>query len=127
MSESLRKAVAKYIALRDEKKALAAVHKEELAPLNEAMLKIENAVQRLLLSQGALNMKTPSGTAYLSTTTKATIQDWSVFRAYMLEHDLLDMMEQRVSMEAVREFKEANGGLPPGIATTDAISTRFKR
>lgn len=46
MSQAMAKAVEKYILLRDEKKRIQDKHKEELAPLNDAMSKIENAVQK---------------------------------------------------------------------------------
>ena len=127
MSTSLQNAVEKFIALRDKKKDLVAQHKEELKPLNEAMLKIEAAVQNVLLKQGAQNIKTTAGTAYLSKTTKASVVDWSVFKPYMIEHDLLDMMEHRVSKDAVVEFAEEHGHLPPGIDTNETLATRFKR
>ena len=128
MSEAIKNAIDKYIALRDKKKEMATKHKEELAPINNAMARVEAAMQRILLQQGAKNISTTSGTAYLSTTVKATIQDWTAFKQYVDENDLIDMMEHRVSKEAVEEFRDAqDGALPPGIAITETIATRFKR
>ena len=127
MSEVLKNAVVKFIALRDKKKLIEAGHKEELKPLNDAMSRLENAVQKILLSQGAKNFSTTEGTAYLSTTIKAKVEDWEVFKEYALENDLFDMLEHRVSKDAVEEFQEAQGELPPGISISSEVNTRFKR
>ena len=124
---SIDKAVEKFIALRDAKKVIQDRHKEELRPMNEAMLSIETAVQRILISQGATNMKTPAGTAYLSTTTRPSITDWSVTRGFILENDLIDMMVQKLTPSAVEEYVEGNGQLPPGVVMTSDINCRFKR
>ena len=128
MSEEIvSRACAAYIKLRDQKKEITSRHKEELAPLNATMQKLENAMHRKLLEAGARNIATDNGTVYLSTTLKATIKDWGAFRDFMLSNDLIDMMEHRVSKDAVREYREANGALPPGVHITEDINTRFKR
>ncbi len=124
---SIDKAVEKYIQLRDSKKAIADRHKEELKPYNEAMQKIEAGVQKILLGQGGNSIKTPNGTAYLSTTTRPVIQDWAVTRKFILEHDLIDMMVQKLSPTAVEEFVEGHDQLPPGVIQTSDTNCRFKR
>lgn len=128
MSEhAIKAAIEKYIALRDKKTTIKARHSEELRPINEAMQLLENAVQKILLKQGADSFKTKGGTAYLSTTTKATVKDWPAFRDFVQEHDLLDMLEHRASKDAVAEFMEANGEAPPGVAVTQEVNTRFRK
>jgi len=124
---ALAKAIEKFIALRDEKREMQDRHKEELAPINEAMGKIENAVQRILLKQGATNSKTPAGTAYLSTTTKPKVVDWSELKPFLVQNDLLDMMTRALSASAVNEYYESTGELPPGVTVTSETNCRFKR
>lgn len=127
MSQAMAKAVEKYILLRDEKKRIQDKHKEELAPLNDAMSKIENAVQKILINQGATNSKTPAGTAYLSTTKRPKVVDWSELKPFLIENDLLDMMTRSLSATAVDEFYESTGDLPPGVTVTSETNCRFKR
>jgi hypothetical protein len=128
MSEHvLKAAIEKYITLRDEKKVIKERHSEELRPINEALALLENAVQKVLLKQGADSFKTKVGTAYLSTTVKATVKDWPAFRDFVQENDLLDMLEHRASKDAVEEFIEANGDAPPGVAVTKEVNTRFRK
>ncbi len=127
MSQVIAKAVEKFVALRDAKKAIQDRHKEELRLINEGMVAIENAVQRIMLQQGASNMKTPHGTAYLSTTTRPSITDWKELRPFILEHDLIDMMVNKLTPAAVEEFVESQGNLPPGVIMTSETNCRFKR
>jgi hypothetical protein len=124
---AIDKAVEKFIQLRDAKKIIADRHKEEMRPYNEAMTKIETAVQKILIQQGATNMKCPGGTAYLSTTTRPQIQDWKIVREFLLDNDLIDMMVQKLSPTAVEEFVDSQGDLPPGVIQTSDINCRFKR
>jgi hypothetical protein len=124
---AIDKAVEKFIALRDAKKIIADRHKEEMRPFSEAMTKIETAVQKILIQQGASNIKTPGGTAYLSTTTRPQIQDWKVCKEFLLANDLIDMLVQKLSPSAVEEFVESQGDLPPGVIQTSDTNCRFKR
>jgi hypothetical protein len=124
---NIEKAVEKFIQLRDAKKVIADRHKEEMAPYNEAMTKIETAVQRILIEQGGNSIKTPCGTAYLSTVTRPVIENWKLTRAFLAEHDLWDMMVQKLAPSAVEEFVEGNGELPPGVIQTSDTNCRFKR
>lgn len=127
MSEVVKQAIATYISLRDEKKTIQDRHKEELAPINEKMQKIENALLKRLHEDGAKNIATDVGTVYISNVTKARVEDWQEFKEYALEHDLFDMMEHRVSKAAVEEFIEANGEVPPGLAISTETFARIKR
>lgn len=128
MSEQvLEKAVRKFIFLRDEKKKITDRHKEELAPLNEAMKKIETLTMGVLIKQGSMNSKTPAGTVYLSTTTRPKIMDWKELRPFILENDLIDMMQMKLTPEAVDQYRESTGELPPGVAITSETFARFKK
>lgn len=128
MSEKLiEKAVMKYIHLRDQKKQITDKHKEELLPYNEAMSKIENLVLALLQKQGASNIKTAAGTVYTSTVVRPKITDWKILRPFILENDLIDMMTLKLAPDAVDQFRESTGDLPPGVVITTEINARFKK
>lgn len=125
--EAIKKLIAKYIETRDLKRTTQDKHKEELAPINNRLIKIENAMQRELQKSGVDSMKTSEGTAYLAHTTKARVEDWQALKEFLLENDLLDMVEKRVSKEAVEEFFESTGEYPPGVAISREVNTRFRK
>lgn len=127
MSEVIKHAIQKYISLRRKKKEIQDRHKEELKPINEAMTKLELSMQAYMLKTGQQNAKTSEGTAYLSTTVRAKVEDWGAFKEFALAHDLIDMVEHRVSSDSVKEYIEATGSTPPGIAITRDTNCRFKQ
>ena len=119
--------VAAYIKLRDKKTALERKHKEELAPIKENMEKVENWLQRRLLEEGVQSFKTSQGTAFLQSSTSATVRDWDSTFAWIQANDEWSMLEARVNKTAVKDFVEANGEAPPGVEYSEHLVTRVRR
>ena len=123
----IEKAVQKYIQMRDDKREIQDQHKDQLAPYNEAMKKIEDLVLGVMIQKGANSIKTPKGTVYTSTTVRPKIDDWKELRPFILENDLIDMMVLKLSPDAVEQFRESTGDLPPGVVITSETYARFKK
>jgi hypothetical protein len=124
---TLDQAVAGYIKLRDRKKEIVDEHKEVLAPYNEKLLKLENWIQHELQSQGATNVKTGHGTAYLSTTTRPKVEDWNAFLDHIRANDLWSLLERRPCKQAVDEYIEGSGEVPPGVSIKREVNARVRR
>lgn len=77
--------VGKYVELRDRKAAMAEKHKQELAPIAEAMDNIENYLMHLLNEQGVDSFKTKSGTAFRATATSCQMQDAEEFKSFIFK------------------------------------------
>lgn len=120
-------AVSGYIRLRDMKKEMEARHKEELAPIKDKMNKLEVWLLKQLQDQGADNIKTPHGTTYLSRRVSVRAEDKQAFMDYIKEQDMFGLLEVRPSKEAVTEFMESTGDLPPGITTTTDLTANVRR
>lgn len=127
MTSKISDAIAAYIKLRDYKAKVKEKHSEELAPINEKMLKIEAFLLGKLNESGADNIKTSEGTTYTSIRDSVKIVDWAAFKKFAQDSDMIDMMEHRVSKDAVREFLEATGELPPGVAVSSEKCVRVRR
>ena len=108
--------VAGYRRLRDIKKDMEDAHKEALAPINGKMKKMEAWLQRALNDAGADHIGTPHGTAYITTVTKAKVEDFDALMEFVIENDLPGLLERRVSKQAVEEYLESNGDIPPGVS-----------
>ena len=119
--------VGGYIRLRDEKKRIAERQKEELAPLNAKLIKMEAWLQAQLQAQDALNMKTEHGTVYLSTTVKAKVEDRDAFFEFVRENDMWAMLTSAVSKDAVEEFIESTGDVPPGVSIDRETNARVRK
>jgi hypothetical protein len=119
--------VEKYIKLRDKKAQIKARYDEEKAGIEGAMTKLENVLLLNFHKLGVESVKTPAGTAYMSTRTSCTIADWEEFAAFMDEHDRYDMQEKRVSKKVVEEYRQVNNALPPGLNWREEQTINIRR
>ena len=119
--------VSKYISLRDAKAKIVAKQKEEVAKIDGVLDQIEAALLQSFQELGTESIRTKEGTAYKQVRTSATVADWDVLLAYIRKHELWQMLERRVSKDAVREFREANGEIPPGVHTREEIVINVRR
>jgi hypothetical protein len=116
-----------YIALRDKKNEMKKRHVEELRPINEKMEVIEGWLQRDLMARGVQSEKTGSGTAYLSTVTNATVRDRDDFLKFVREHEMWDLIENRVSKSVVSDYLEETGEIIPGVNYEKTQVVRIRR
>ena len=148
MQLDIKSVVERYIALRDEKAAVAERHKAELAPITEAMETIEKWLLAQMDTMGVDSLKTPAGTPYKSITKSVKMADPEAFKRFVFSplvealgnaatsqgmqlpdlYSLLssgvfwDMIDFRCGKKGVVEYTEQNGTLPPGV-TMDSFTT----
>ncbi len=127
MTTKVNQVVAAYVKLRDQKDEIKRRHKEELAPLNENMTKLERWLQKQLLDEGVESMKTDAGTAFLQTSSSVTVRDWPATLAWIQDNDEWSLLEARVNKTAVKDFLESTGEVPPGVNYSEDIETRVRR
>lgn len=104
------------IRVRRKKAEIAERHKRELAPVNRMAEALELSLLSELNNLGLDNMKSVHGMVYKSTRTSAKVEDWPKVLDYIREHGSWEMLERRVSKDAVTEAIEATGTPVPGVA-----------
>jgi uncharacterized protein YccT (UPF0319 family) len=119
--------VEKYLALKDKISELEEAHKVKLAPMKEMLTKIENAIMAELNRLGADSMKTPAGTAYKSSFVSVSVADRSMFMEFLQSADLWHMLDVKANKTAVKEYRAANGDLPPGINYREEVTVNIRR
>lgn len=107
-----------YLQLRDKKREMERLHKEALAPFNETLSKIEMALAQAMEETGLDNLPGGGGTAYRSTRTSVTVDNWDAFMMWVMEHGHWHLLERRASKTAVEEVLAETDELPPGISMT---------
>lgn len=107
--------VEQYIKMRDAKDKAKAKFTEKMAPLEEAMTKIEALLLQQFAALGVSSVTTPHGTAFKSTRTSATVADWDLCLDFVKSKELWQLLERRVSKQAVEEYKQEHSDLPPGV------------
>lgn len=119
--------VEKYIRLRDAKAQLKAEYAQKAAKLDDILDRIESVLLQQFSEFGMESVRTKAGTAYKSTRVSATVADWDSVLAFIKKNDLWQMLEHRVSKQAVEQFKEVNGDLPPGVNWREEVVVNIRR
>jgi len=115
MTVTVDAVIKKYMKLREKKALVEATVKEELDKIKADMTKLEAFLKAKLDADGLTSFKTEYGTAFLTTTDFANVDDWDAVLRFIREEEAYDMLEKRVSKTAVRGYIEANKEVPPGI------------
>ena len=119
--------IEKYIAIRDKKAEIVAAHKAKIAKIDEALGKVEAVLLVQLEENGMESARCKSGTVYKSNRTSATVADWDYVLNFIQTNDLWNMLERRVSKQAVEQYKEEHGDLPPGINWREELVVNVRR
>jgi hypothetical protein len=123
---TMHDAIRAFRALRDQKKEMAERHKQEIAPLNEKMKKLESWMLRELDRDGADHVGTAEGTAYRTTRTSVTVEDWDAALTEIRDHQLWHLLERRLSKDGVQQYMEAEGRAFPGAKVTTEIGVNVR-
>lgn len=107
--------ISKYMQLRDEKQAIVAEAKAATDALDTKMTKLEQYIKVRAQQDGVTSFKTSHGTAFLTTVDFANVADWDAVLGFIKDNDAYDMLQRRVSKDAVRGYIDANKEVPPGI------------
>ena len=71
----------------------------QLDRLDEQKKEIKLAMKDQLRELGVSSVKTEGGNISTSTKTRYYTDDWESFKAFMVEHDALDLVEQRIAQK----------------------------
>jgi hypothetical protein len=119
--------VERYIQLRDKKAEMKKAFDKSVEDIDNALAKLENFLLGTLQSQGVDSVKTPAGTAYRTTKTSATVEDWDAALAFIKENDAWNMLDKKVNKTAVVEYKDAHKALPPGVKWREEFAVNVRR
>lgn len=118
---------AKYIKLRDFHAKKKAEFDEQLSKITILMEQIEGEMMTFLNQTGQESSKCASGTFFKKTNTSARVADRDIFLQFVLKHDALNFIENRVSKSAVEEYIAEHGTVPPGVDITKTVSVGVNR
>jgi hypothetical protein len=121
MSEEvpIDKLAAIYIKIRTKISELTKKYDTEVEVLKEQQEQIKFALNDKMKELGVESMRTSAGTVSRSVKTRFNTQDWDSFKAFLVEHDVLDLLEKRIAQGNMAKFLEDNPGLvPPGLNST---------
>lgn len=124
---TLDQLAAKYIELRNKKKALEDSIKPQLALLGEAMELIENTALDYLNKQGTSSVRTTGGTIVRMEHRSYKIADSERFFSTVESLGRADFLEKRVAKKVLDEYLEDGGSLPAGLEVESRLSVQFRK
>jgi len=116
-----------YRKIRDRIGKLTQDYETEVENLKEQQTEVANAMKDILMSTGQKSANTAQGTIILGTKTRFTTNDWDSFKKFVLEHEVVELLEQRIAQSNMKQFLKDNPTLvPPGLdqATEYTITVR---
>ena len=115
MALTVDQVVAGFLKLRDRKGAILAKAKAEADEIDAQLNKLEAWIKQQADAQGVTSFRTNHGTAFLTTTDYANVGDWDAVLEFIKDNGAYDLLEKRVSKNAVRGYIDLNKSVPPGI------------
>lgn len=124
---NIHKAIEGYRSVREKKQEMQKAHKEQLAPLNTVLDKLERYLLAEMRKEGVKNFKTESGTAFQESRNSVTVKDWKEFLDYVKSTDSWGLLAQRASKAAVDEFIADTEELPPGLKMVSELTVKVRK
>ena len=118
----------KLVAIHAKIKTRQAALDKEIADLEEQRTEIRMAIKDQMKTLGLSSVRTSSGTVSLTKSTRYNTQDWDSFKKFILEHEVVDLLEKRISQSNMATFLEENPGVvPPGLNSHTEFDIRVTK
>ena len=116
-----------YLKYRNKKEALEAEIKDQVKELKDKMAKLEAWIKTKADAEGVTSFKTAHGTAFVTTNDYANVADCDAVLSFVKENEAYDMLEKRVSKNAVRGYIEQNKTVPSGVNYGTRIDVNVRK
>lgn len=130
MSEeiSAEKLVSAYIKMRDKRSELLREYEAEDGAIKEQMEMVEGKLLELCKTVGADSLKTKNGTVIRSVKTRYWTSDWESMHKFILEHQMPELLEKRVSQSTMKQLLDENPDMmPPGMNVDSKYAVTIRR
>ena len=113
MEANADRLTAAYIKMRDKKAELTKEYDTKIAEIEQQMLMVEDELKKLFDDVGADSIKTAHGLVYRSVKTQYQVNDWDSMYKFIKEHDVPQVLQQRISTTNMKQFLNDNPDLMP--------------
>jgi hypothetical protein len=97
-----------YVKIRDKISEMTREYESQVEVLKEQQAQIAATMKDQLRATNALSTKTEHGTVSLITKKRYVAMDQDAFKAFVIEHQAVDLYEQRIAQKNMAEFIEKN-------------------
>lgn len=127
MEVSADKLAAVYIKIRDKRALILKEYETADAVLKEQLETIEKELLEICRQTGAESIRTKAGTVSRTVKSRYWTSDWGAMYSFIKEHDIPQLLEQRVHQTNIKKFIQENPDLMPkglNIDSKYAVSVR---
>lgn len=123
MAEDIDKRIGQYIEVRDAIKRVEERQEAERKPLLEIQEKLAGIIRTFMENNNITdNLKSKTGTAYLSTRWSASLADPQAFMDFVTRTGKFELLDRRANVTAVKDYVKEHNVLPAGC-NLNAIQT----
>lgn len=124
----LEKLVKIYRKIKERVDTLTKEYDTQLEELKAQQEQIKFALKDQMKANGQTSVKTSFGTVSLVTKTRYSTQDWDSFKRFVVEHEVVDLLEKRIAQANMARFIDENPGLvPPGLNSMSEFEIRVTK
>jgi hypothetical protein len=130
MSEdvSADKLVAVYMKMREKRASLLREYEEQDEAIKSQMEVVEGRLLDLCKSIGADSLKTQHGTIIRTVKTRYWTSDWNSMHKFIMEHNMPELLERRVSQTTMKQLLDEKPDLmPPGMNVDSRYAVTIRR
>jgi len=111
-----------YIKMRTRIQEVQKEYDTKLEEIKAQQQEVKNAMKDQLQAMGTKSARTDYGTVTLKQTTRYYTADWASFKKFVVEHDAVDLLEQRIAQRNMAQFLTENPtSIPPGLNSTSEL------
>lgn len=114
------KLVAVYIKIRDAKAAKTKELEDAIQELDTQLEAISNELLEICKATGQDGGKTAHGTFTRTIKSRYWTSDWDSMYKFIIEHDVPELLERRISQTNFAEFIKENSNLMPAGVNVEA-------
>jgi hypothetical protein len=105
-----------YRKIRTEIDQLTKEYDTKVEILKAQQEELRFAMKDQMKALGVKSVNTTFGTVTMINKTRYSTDDWDSFKKFIIEHDVVDLLEKRIAQTNIVRFLEENPGLvPPGL------------
>lgn len=117
-----------YIKIRNKIAEVTKDLESQVEALKVQQEAVANSIKEQLRAMNTLSAKTEFGTVSLVTKTRYIAQDRDAFKAFVLEHQAIDLLEMRIAQVNMGKFLEENPGVVPvGLNTLSEVTVSVRK
>jgi hypothetical protein len=96
--------------------------------LKEQQDELRFAMKDQMKALGVKSVNTVFGTVTMINKTRYGTDDWDSFKKFIVEHDVVDLLEKRIAQLNMARFLEENpGSVPPGLNAFSDFEIRVNK